>query len=106
MQIGRIVGTLVATRKDDSLAGTKLMVTQPLNLRLEPEGSARVMVDTVGAGVGELVIYTAGTAARNAAGRPGAAIDAAIVGIVDSFEVGPQYLDCGAAHTEGDEHVE
>lgn len=105
MYIGRIVGTLVATRKNESLVGMKLMVTQPLNLRLEPEGSTRIMIDTVGAGVGEIVIYCLGAASRNAAGKGGAAIDAAIVGIVDSFQVEQQYLESSAAHIGGNEHA-
>ncbi|MDR0621741.1 MAG: EutN/CcmL family microcompartment protein [Deltaproteobacteria bacterium] len=89
MDIGKVVGTVVATRKDESLVGAKLLITQPLDLAFEPVGQARLMVDSVGAGVGEIVIYATGQAARNALKKREAAIDAAIVGIVDSCEIDP-----------------
>lgn len=90
LKIGRVIGTLVATKKDESLVGNKLMVTQPLDLDYKPQGEPQIMVDTVGAGIGEIIIYSEGTASRNAAGKPDSAIDAAIVGIVDNLDV---YLD-------------
>lgn len=104
MNIGRVVGTVVATRKDDTLVGSKLLVAQPLDLHYKSEGSAKVMVDTVGAGVGELVLYVSGAAARNAAKRKDGAIDAAIVGIIDSLEVEKDY--CSGRGWEGEEHFE
>ena len=55
MKIGRIIGTVVATRKDERLTGHKLMITQALDLEYNPEGDAIIAVDTVGAGIGELV---------------------------------------------------
>ncbi len=106
MNLGRVVGTVVATRKDDTLVGMKLLVAQPLDLALCPEGPAKVMVDTVGAGVGELVLYVSGAAARNAAGRKEGAIDAAVVGIVDELEVDDQWAAGPAGGTEGDECIE
>lgn len=87
MHIGRVVGTVVATRKDERLIGSKLMITQPLNVEEKPIGEALIAVDTVGAGIGELVIYTVGTAARYAADKLQSPIDAAIVGIVDNIDV-------------------
>ncbi len=87
MNIGKVIGTLVATRKDDTLVGSKLMITQPLNLKQEYDGKPIVCVDTVGAGIGEIVIYVTGTASRNAARKKDASIDAAIVGIVDNIDV-------------------
>lgn len=87
MQIGKVVGTVVATRKDDTLVGSKLMITQPLNFKNEYEGKPLIAVDTVGAGIGELVIYTKGAAARNAAKKHDSSINAAIIGIVDSIDV-------------------
>ncbi|MDR1296480.1 MAG: EutN/CcmL family microcompartment protein [Deltaproteobacteria bacterium] len=87
MDIGLVVGTVVATRKDESLAGKKLLLTQPLDLDGLPVGPARLMVDAAGAGVGEKVIFVTGAASRNALKAPGAALDMAIVGIVDSCEV-------------------
>jgi Carbon dioxide concentrating mechanism/carboxysome shell protein len=88
MNLGKVIGTVVATRKDDKLIGTKLMLTQPLNIDLEPIGEAIIAVDTVGAGVGELVIYVKGTASRIAARKTDSPIDAAIVGIVDEISKG------------------
>ncbi|MDR1378788.1 MAG: EutN/CcmL family microcompartment protein [Synergistaceae bacterium] len=92
MYVGRIVGTVVATRKDTTLVGTKLLIVQPLNLTLRPTEEARVMVDTVGAGVGELVIFATGTAARNALNKKDSAADAAIIGIVDKFETNDHWI--------------
>ena len=87
MHLGRVVGTVVATRKDERLTGSKLMITQPLNLDKKPVGEALIAVDTVGAGIGEIVIFTKGTAARYAADKLQSPIDAAIVGIVDNIDV-------------------
>ncbi len=87
MKLGKVIGTVVATRKDDSLVGSKLMITQPLDLDMKPFGESIVMVDTVGAGIGEIVIYATGTASRNAMGNPKASADAAIVGIVDKVDI-------------------
>lgn len=85
MRIGKVIGTLVATRKDEKLIGSKFMITQPLDIELNPKGDPIVAVDTVGAGIGELIIYVTGTAGRIAAGKMDAPIDAAIVGIVDEI---------------------
>jgi microcompartment protein CcmK/EutM len=93
MNIGRIVGTVVATRKDENLVGSKLMVTQPLDLTLKPKGEAIISVDTVGAGVGELVIYIRGSVGRFATGKTNAPIDSAIVGIIDELDVDTTLLD-------------
>lgn len=87
MQIGRIMGTVVATRKDERLVGTKLMITQPLDVDLSPKGEPLIAVDTVGAGIGELVIYAKGTASRIAAKKLDAPIDAAVVGIIDEIDI-------------------
>lgn len=93
MQIGRVIGTVIATRKDERLTGCKLMVTQPLNLDFKPSGNPLITVDTVGAGIGEIVIYSRGAAARLAADRLQAPIDAAIVGIVDNVDVYREYMN-------------
>jgi ethanolamine utilization protein EutN len=87
MQIGKIIGTVVATRKDETLVGSKLMITQPLNFKKEYYGRPLIAVDTVGAGIGEVVIYTEGTAARNAAKKRDSSINAAIIGIIDNIDV-------------------
>ncbi|KAB3531653.1 ethanolamine utilization protein EutN [Alkaliphilus pronyensis] len=87
MNIGRVIGTVVATRKDERLIGCKLMLTQPVNVNEETVGEPLVAVDTVGAGIGELIIYTKGTAARHAAEKLQSPIDAAIIGIVDNIDL-------------------
>ncbi|KNF07039.1 ethanolamine utilization EutN/carboxysome family protein [Gottschalkia purinilytica] len=93
MNLGRVIGTLVATRKDDSLIGSKLMITQPLDIDYNPVGDPFIAVDTVGAGIGEVIIYAEGTASRNAAKKHEAAIDAAIIGIVDNMDVYKDVLE-------------
>lgn len=85
MKLGKVVGTVVATRKDEKLIGSKLMITQPLNMDLKPIGEPLIAVDTVGAGIGEVIIYATGTASRNAARKRDAPTDAAIIGIVDNI---------------------
>lgn len=87
MHLGKVIGTVVATRKDEKLVGTKLMITQPLNFDQAPNGDPIIAVDTVGAGIGEIIIYTTGTASRIAARKMDAPIDAAIVGIVDNVDI-------------------
>ena len=93
MHIGKIIGTVVATRKDEKLIGSKLMITQPLDLKSKPKGQPFVAVDTVGAGVGEIVLYVNGTAGRIAAKKLDSPIDAAIVGIVDNIDVDEDLLE-------------
>ena len=88
MQIARVVGTVVATQKNRKLAGAKLMLVQPLALDGQERGVALIAIDAVGAGVGERVLVVIeGKAAGDALGRKAAAVDAAIVGIVDSVDV-------------------
>jgi ethanolamine utilization protein EutN len=87
LHLGRIIGNVVATRKDENLVGTKLMITQPLNINLEPKSEPIVAVDTVGAGIGELILYVTGTAGRIGARKMDAPIDAAIVAIVDELDI-------------------
>lgn len=85
MEIGRVVGTVVATRKDERLVGTKLLVTVPIDTKGKPCGTSLVAVDMVGAGIGERVIYTRGSVASRAYSDRQAPIDAVIVGIVDAI---------------------
>jgi len=89
MQIGRVVGTLVATQKHRKFEGAKLLIVQPLGLDDTPRGNAILAVDGVGAGVHEKVlIVLEGRAAGEALGKKAAPVDAAIVGIVDTVTVG------------------
>ncbi|GMG95406.1 EutN/CcmL family microcompartment protein [Tepidimicrobium xylanilyticum] len=87
MHLGKVIGTVVATRKDENLIGTKLMITQPLSMDLKPIGEPIIAVDTVGAGIGEVVLYVKGTASRIAARKMDSPIDCAIVGIVDDITI-------------------
>jgi len=88
MQIGRVVGTVVATQKHRRFEGAKLMLVQPLNLDDTPRGHALLAVDGVGAGVHEKVlIVLEGRAAAEAIGRKGTPVDAAIVGIIDHVDL-------------------
>lgn len=87
MQIGRVVGTVVATQKNRKLEGAKLLLVQPMTLDEKPRGVAVLAIDSVGAGVGEKVLLVIeGKAAGDALGRKGAAVDAAIIGIVDTVD--------------------
>jgi microcompartment protein CcmK/EutM len=87
MQICRVVGTVVSTQKNRKLEGAKLLLVQPLTLAGEPRGVALLAIDSVGAGVGERVLVVIeGKAAGDALGRKAAAVDAAVIGIIDHVE--------------------
>ncbi len=84
MQLARVIGTVVATIKNESLEGRKLLVVQTLDKDLEPVGKPMVAVDSVGAGVGELVFWCRGKEASFPFKREDTPTDCTIVGIVDS----------------------
>ena len=84
MQLARVIGTVVATVKNDSLAGRKLLVVQSLNAELNPQGLPLVALDAIGAGVGELVFWCRGKEASFPFKREDTPTDCTIVGIVDS----------------------
>ena len=83
MQLARVLGTVVATRKDPGLLGATLLVIQPLSAERRPQGKALVAVDSVGAGTGEEVFYVRGREASFPFLPQEVPTDAAIVGIVD-----------------------
>jgi microcompartment protein CcmK/EutM len=87
MKLGRIVGTVVSTRKDPSLSSLKLLVVENLTTTLEKEGGYVVAVDSVGAGMGEVILYATGSSARQTAITKDRPVDAVIMGIVDSFDI-------------------
>ena len=87
MLLGKIVGTVVATRKDPRLVSNKLLVVRPVDPRGKSDGSYLVAVDTVDAGVGETVLLVSGSSARMASGLKDCPVDAAIVGIIDTVEM-------------------
>ena len=82
MIIGKVVGSIIATRKSEKLIGSKFMIVEPLE-KQDALGKSMVAVDSVGAGIGETVLVALGSAARIGCNLPDAPIDAAIVGIVD-----------------------
>jgi len=84
MQLARVIGTVVATIKNDSLEGRKLLVVQTLNKDLKPAGKPMVAVDSVGAGVGELVFWCRGKEASFPFKREDTPTDCTIIAIVDS----------------------
>jgi ethanolamine utilization protein EutN len=85
MQIARVIGTVVSTQKNRKLEGAKLLLVQPLSIDDEPRGASLIAIDSVGAGVGEKVLVVIeGKAAGDALGKKAAAVDAAIIGIIDT----------------------
>lgn len=86
MILARIVGTVVATRKDPRLVSNKLLLVRPVDPKGTVDGGYLVAVDTVDAGVGETVLVVSGSSARMAAGLKDTPVDAAIVGIIDAVE--------------------
>ena len=90
MFLAKVIGNIVATQKDPKFQGMKLLLVQPYvskDGKLQISGSSVVAVDSVGAGVGECVLFTQGSSARLTPTTKDAPIDAVIVGIVDSVEV-------------------
>ena len=81
MIVGKVVGTVVSTRKNENLIGSKFMIVEPLK-SMKMSGNL-VATDNIGAGIGEVVLVSLGSAARVGCGAENAPIDAAIVGIVD-----------------------
>ena len=87
MQLARVIGTLVATQKHRKLHAAKLLLVQPVTPAGEDRGATLLASDSVGAGVGERVLVVIeGKAAGDALGRKAAAVDAAVVGIIDSVD--------------------
>jgi ethanolamine utilization protein EutN len=96
MFLAKVVGHVVAPQKSPELDGMKLMVIQPYITRegaLLLSGSSVVAVDSVGAGIGECVLFTQGSSARLTQRTKGAPVDAVIVGIVDTVEVEGKVLE-------------
>ncbi|MBI3400988.1 MAG: EutN/CcmL family microcompartment protein [Acidobacteria bacterium] len=87
MLLAKVVGTVVATRKDPRLVSSTLLVVRPIDPRGKLEGNHLVAVDTVQAGVGETVLIVSGSSARMAAGLKDCPVDAAIVGVIDAVEM-------------------
>ncbi len=81
MVVGKIVGSVVATRKNENLVGSKFLIVEPLETMSDK--NRLVAIDNVGAGIGEIVLVAQGSAARIGCNLADSPIDAAIVGIID-----------------------
>ena len=90
MLLGKVVGTVVSTRKEPTLEGSKLLVVRGLDLDGKPTATLVVAVDAVGAGVGEWVLFASGSSARQTEMTKDRPVDATIMAIVDTVEVGGQ----------------
>ena len=88
MQLARVIGDVVITRKDDNLTGLKLLVLQPLAADGTAAGRALVAIDSAGAGVGETVFFVRGKEASFPYYPQEVPADAGIVGIVDHWDIG------------------
>lgn len=87
MFLGKVIGSVWATQKEEGMDNLKLMVVQPMDFHNGESGQAVIAADRIGAGVGEKVIVSRGSPARVLFSGKMVPIDAMIVGIVDSFEV-------------------
>jgi microcompartment protein CcmK/EutM len=89
MIIGKVVGTVVATRKEDELTGLTFLAVSPIDLATGAVTTGGVIaIDAVGAGVGEVVLYASGSSARQTTVTQNRPVDATIMAIVDTYEVG------------------
>ena len=96
MFVGKVIGNVVATQKNEKFQGMKLLLVQPYiskDRALVASGSSIVAVDSVGAGIGECILFTQGSSARLTPQTKDAPVDAVIVGIVDTVEVEGQRLE-------------
>jgi microcompartment protein CcmK/EutM len=88
MLLAQVVGTVVSTQKDPSMNGLRFMLLQPVDIAGGPAGAQVVAVDAVGAGPGEMVLFAAGSSARQTTVTRDRPCDAVIMAIVDNWEVG------------------
>jgi microcompartment protein CcmK/EutM len=87
MTLGRVVGTVVSTRKDERLEGFKLLIVKAVDPDGKEKNTYLVAVDTVDAGMGELVLIVTGSSARMSSGCQDRPVDAAVVGVIDTVDV-------------------
>lgn len=87
MVLGKVIGTVWSTRKDENLVGSKFLIVREMNLDYTPKSKTVVAVDSVGAGVGEVVLIAQGSSARQTAITKNKPIDAVIMAIVDKLDV-------------------
>ena len=92
MTLGKVIGTVVATRKDEKLVGGKLLVVQEIDIEGQLLSRYAVAVDSVGAGVGEVVLVATGSSARQTEVTKSRPVDAVIMAIVDTLELRGEVL--------------
>ena len=98
MILARVEGSLVATKKNPKMTGNKFLVVRPLVIdavnakEFKPGASTLVVVDTLGAGEGEIVLVVQGSSARLAAKDKNSPVDAVVIGIVDTVDLGKKIL--------------
>jgi ethanolamine utilization protein EutN len=93
MFLARVIGSVVSTKKDETMRGQKLLLLRPVLVdesdptKLRSGANTIVAVDALGAGLGDLVLFCQGSSARQATGMKPLPIDAAVIGLVDTVEV-------------------
>jgi microcompartment protein CcmK/EutM len=87
MRIAHIIGTAIATMKDEKLKGRKLLIARESDVQGKTRGDPFIAVDTVDAGPGDLVVITEGSSARNTDFTEGLPVDAVVVAVLDSLQV-------------------
>ena len=87
MLLGKVIGTIWSTRKDEKLIGSKFLIVKELDLQMQLKDSFVVAVDSVGAGVGEVVLYATGSSARQTSQTKNKPVDAVIMAIVDKLDI-------------------
>jgi ethanolamine utilization protein EutN len=93
MYLGKVIGSVVSTKKDESMRGRKLLMVRPMLVdpedpsKFKPGTNTIVVIDTLGAGEGELVMFAQGSSARQAEGLKQLPVDAAVVGLVDTVSI-------------------
>ncbi len=87
MTLGKVIGTVWSTRKDENLVGAKFLIVRELDLEYNPKNNFVVCVDSVGAGVGEIVLFAQGSSARQTNITKNKPVDAVIMAIVDKLDI-------------------
>lgn len=87
MILGKVIGTVWSTRKDENLVGAKFLIVRHIDLEYKPKEATVIAVDSVGAGVGEIVIVAQGSSARQTTFTKNKPVDAVIMAIVDKLDI-------------------
>lgn len=87
MILGKVIGTVWSTRKDENLVGAKFLIVRQLDLEYNPKEATVIAVDSVGAGVGEVVLVAQGSSARQTTFTKNKPVDAVIMAIVDKLDI-------------------